>query len=65
MIALPWIFAWNEFYPFILRERDAFLGIVMSLNEDIKGLLAREALKWVLGCSQLPTTAGLICNAFA
>ena len=61
-----WVAARN--FPADLRspeEQDAFLGIVMSLNEEIKGLLAREALNWVLGCSRLPTMARRICSAFA
>ena len=46
-------------------EQTAFLGIVTSLNDDIKGVLSREALRWVLACGRLPATARLICSALA
>lgn len=50
--------------PLSPGDQAAFLGILTSLNDDIKGLLSRDALGWVLACSRL-ATAKLICNALA
>jgi len=49
--------------PLSPEEQTAFIGMLTSLNDDIKGLISREALNWVLACSRLPATARLICSA--
>ena len=51
--------------PLPPEEETAFLGILTRLNEDIKGLISREVLRWMLTCSQLPATARRLCSAVA
>jgi len=51
--------------PLPAEEQAAFLGILTSLNDDIKSSISREVLNWVLTCSQLPATVRLLCSAVA
>ena len=63
-----WVAARN--FPADLRspeEQTAFIGTLTSLPLGIKHFISHEALKWVLGCSQLQdhVMAQRICSALA